>query len=92
MGTICNNDCFNCIYTDCIIDGLGRKEGPSAKPKKSNRAAVRMRAWYEKNKEQKKAEIKGILLAEQRGNKCQKAEKIQRAPSNPRKALDDKGY
>ena len=29
----CNEDCFNCIYSDCIFDGLGRETKDGRAPK-----------------------------------------------------------
>lgn len=26
MGRKCNRDCFNCVHTDCIVDGITAEE------------------------------------------------------------------
>ena len=53
---MCNLDCLNCAYDDCINDG-----------ELSN--AIRCREWYRKNKEKKK-EYQRAYIATKRRNKA----------------------
>lgn len=57
---ICDKDCFNCIYTDCILDGSDRpvKEAKEPKELKMTKQAVRMRKYYIKNREKINARTK----------------------------------
>lgn len=45
----CNNDCFNCIYPDCIASGLS--QGQEAKEK------LRLQKYYQSHAEQCKAAV-----------------------------------
>ena len=61
---MCNLDCLNCTYDDCINDG-----------ELDN--AIRCRSWYERNKEKKKAyqrEYQRAYRERKRQNKTQKVE------------------
>lgn len=63
MDKICNKDCFNCPYEDCINDEMDHEDYREAAvrdrelfmtPKKRERAAYQ-KAYYEKNKEKRAA-------------------------------------
>ena len=51
MAKICNEDCFNCRYEDCINDSLGRYALPEPKKLSMDPHNVRRRATYAKNRE-----------------------------------------
>lgn len=49
----CNEDCFNCIYPDCIFDGLGREtKAADDKPKDPSQMSRSMRYYYSHQEEQ----------------------------------------
>lgn len=48
---LCEKDCFNCRYDDCILDGLGRGRPPEAADVKKSKKQLRMHEYYMKNRE-----------------------------------------
>lgn len=79
MEKICNKDCFNCIYDDCILDSCGRNERKKKKRSESSEAQ-RLHRYYLEHKE----EVKAKNLAYYREHR----EEIN---SKRRKAYKDKG-
>lgn len=75
MARICNEDCFNCIYDDCINDGLLRKKAPSA-PRllSTDPKNVQRRLNYAKNRERYLAQ-KRAHYAEHKEEICAKRRK-----------------
>lgn len=69
----CNEDCFNCIYEDCIMDGItladsGKRAREAAHKKQyyeANREAmsIRRKAYYQAHKEQIKARARAYYWA-----------------------------
>ena len=65
MVSVCNRDCFNCAFDDCILDVLDaedykeqrriEKEILLPKSKKEKEIAAYQRAYYEANKERLRA-------------------------------------
>ena len=71
MAKICNEDCFNCQYDDCVLDSLGRyNEEPEPKEvsEKKMKARIRMAKYYQENKEAIKAQ--GLTLDSEEGKKA----------------------
>ena len=81
MGTVCNRDCFNCVFDDCILE-----EGPSAEeyrdlariekelfatPEKK-KVAAQQKAYREANRESYNAYMREYLRNARR-KKAQKA-------------------
>ena len=62
MVSVCNRDCFNCTFDDCILDVLDaedykeqrriEKEILLPKSEKEKELAAKRRAYYEANKEE----------------------------------------
>lgn len=66
MGKICNEDCFNCKYDDCILDSLGRynkEPEPKEVSEKKMKNRIRMARYYQENKEAIKAQKKEYYYA-----------------------------
>lgn len=63
---MCDLDCFNCTYPDCINDG-----------ELDN--SIRCRSWYERNRE-KKIEYQKAYNRRVRANKPQKKDKPKEVP------------
>lgn len=74
----CNKDCENCQYKDCILDGLGRAP-KDKKTQSQNYNAIRMRAWYEKNKEAKKAKSNAYYWEHREGINARRRKKTKEA-------------
>ena len=53
MGKICDKDCFNCIYDDCILDSCGRTERKK-KEKSQSSEAKRLHRYYMEHREEVK--------------------------------------
>lgn len=61
MVNVCNHDCFNCPYPDCIVDGMtaeeyresSRIERELIRPKSRKEIAIaaKQREYYEANRE-----------------------------------------
>ena len=66
MAKICNEDCFNCKYDDCMLDALGRyNEEPEPKEltEEQLKRKIKSARYYEKNKEAIKAQKKAYYYA-----------------------------
>ena len=66
MAKICNEDCFNCQYDDCVLDSLGRyneETEPKEVSEKKMKARIRMAKYYQENKEAIKAQKKAYYYA-----------------------------
>lgn len=66
MGKICNEDCFNCKYDDCMLDSLGRYNKdiePEKISEQKLKKKIYRKQYYEKNKERLQAEHKAYYLA-----------------------------
>lgn len=74
MEKICNEDCFNCQYDDCVNDELLTKDKPAIKELKMDPRNVRKRAAYHKNREKYCAQ-KRARYAEHREEICAKRRK-----------------
>ena len=58
---VCNRDCFNCVYEDCVLDDLSledykqtttiEKELLFPKSQKQKKIAAGQKAYYEANRE-----------------------------------------
>ena len=82
----CNEDCFNCKYNDCILDGLGRGKAP-APPKELSMDPrnIRRREHWRQNADRLNAQ-KRARYAAHREEICAK----RRKPPKPDK-VDYKG-
>lgn len=52
---VCNKDCFNCVYPDCIYNGKGdsgRKKGELSEAAKAHKAEYNRQAYW-KNREKR---------------------------------------
>lgn len=92
----CNEDCFNCIYPDCIFDGLGRETKKGRAPKAAvpegelTKDQIRSRKYYAAHREEQKAkkyayylEHREELNAKKREkNRAQKAAKAEAVNNN----------
>lgn len=47
----CNEDCFNCPFDDCIMDGLGRAPAPEKELSQDPRNIRRRQYWREHSEE-----------------------------------------
>ena len=45
MSKVCDEDCFNCKYDDCILDGLGRAPAPEKELSQDPRNIKRRERW-----------------------------------------------
>lgn len=60
MKTVCNRDCFNCPYPDCVLDepmsaeeyAEAREREELLKDPKARKLAAKQRAYYEANREE----------------------------------------
>ena len=65
----CNEDCFNCIYPDCIFDDLGRETKEGKPPKAADDRAeltknqIRGRKYYAEHREEQKAKKYAYWIA-----------------------------
>ncbi len=75
----CNEDCFNCIFPDCILDGLGRPVKAAAKkePKKiePTKNRLKARAYYYAHLEEQQAKKKAYYYAHREELTAKKREK-----------------
>lgn len=65
MVNVCNHDCFNCPYPDCIVDGMTAEEYRESsrierelirpKSRKELSIAAKQREYYEANREKHNA-------------------------------------
>ena len=71
---VCNRDCFNCPYPDCIVDDMSRDEYRESaersrdlesdrKTDKEKKLAAKAKAYYEANKEEIAAKAKAYREA-----------------------------
>ena len=74
MSKVCDEDCFNCKFDDCIMDGLGRAPAPKKELKQDPRN-IRRRNYWREHSEELNAKKKSSLCSAQRGDQCQEAEK-----------------
>ena len=54
---VCNRDCFNCPFPDCIVDGVNAQEYRAARErdlelKYRDEIAAKQRAYYEANRDE----------------------------------------
>ena len=47
MSKVCDEDCFNCKFDDCIMDGLGRAPAPEKELSQDPRNIRRRNYWRE---------------------------------------------
>ena len=78
MAKICNMDCLNCKFDDCINDSLGRKREPSEKVLSMDPKNIKRRQTYAKNRERYLAQ-KRKYYAEHREEICAR---IRKAPED----------
>ena len=67
MKPVCNRDCFNCIYEDCIDDSMDSDEMRQATDRdrmfaRRTKKQAQNRAYYRKNREKLLAEMKKLAL------------------------------
>jgi len=74
---VCNKDCFNCIYEDCIVSVKSKNKYNKeyqAKYRAEHREEIRkyQRRWYEENKEEENAKDRAKTKAkrEEKYSKC----------------------
>lgn len=60
---VCNKDCFNCIYDDCILDGLGRAPKAADDKAELTKNQVRGRKYYAEHREEQKAKKYAYWIA-----------------------------
>lgn len=51
MSKVCDEDCFNCKFDDCIMDGLGRFPAPEKELSQDPRNIRRRNYWREHSEE-----------------------------------------
>ena len=61
-GATCNRDCFNCVFEDCVIDGVSAEDYDYArmverefvfpKTQEEKKLAAKQKAYYEANREE----------------------------------------
>ena len=61
-GATCNRDCFNCVFEDCVIDGVSAEDYDYArtverefvfpKTQEEKKIAAKQKAYYEANREE----------------------------------------
>jgi len=69
--TVCNRDCFNCPYEDCIVDGMTLEEYAESRQREltmhktpaQKRAAAKRKAYYEANRDEIAAKKKAYYEA-----------------------------
>ena len=77
----CNEDCFNCIYPDCIFDGLGRETKRGRPPKAAvpegelTNDQIRSRKYYAEHREEQKAKKYAYFLEHREELNAKKREK-----------------
>lgn len=59
----CNEDCFNCIFKDCILDGLGRAPKAAVPEGELTKNQIRGRKYYAAHREEQRAKKYAYWLA-----------------------------
>ena len=69
----CNRDCFNCVFEDCVIDGVSAEDYDYArmverefvfpKTQEEKKLAAKQKAYYEANREELAAKQKAYREA-----------------------------
>lgn len=55
MSKPCNEDCFNCKFKDCILDGLGRAPKAAVPEGELTKNQIRGRKYYAAHREEQRA-------------------------------------
>jgi hypothetical protein len=71
MAAVCNRDCFNCQYEDCIVDDMTlaeyaesrKRELTMHKTPEQKRIAAKQKAYYEANRDEIAAKQKAYYEA-----------------------------
>ena len=90
----CNEDCFNCIYPDCIFDGLGRETKKGRPPKAAvpegelTKDQIRSRKYYAAHREEQKAKKYAYYLEHREELNAKKREKYRAQKAAKAEALN----
>lgn len=71
----CNEDCFNCIYPDCIYDGLGRETRAPDSWEKGPIIMDRWKRYYYEHHEEQLAKKRAYYQAHKEEINAQRAKR-----------------